>query len=190
MLRFLTCALILLPAWHVLASEPEGASSAAAESNEVCEEQAAEPTQTVEERNQELLGTHGGIWGLMGLSQEARDELNRLVVTINTAVHQNEQGSSEGFAKVREVKRRTTPLTREEYLASHLSRFQLLGISERTRKELLGALEFTWKALHDPTVPEEQREAAIKIRELMKSMGGPPPCCDDGIFERAGMKSP
>ena len=31
-----------------------------------------------------------------------------------------------------------------------------------------------------------QRQAAFEIREMMKSMGGLPPCCDDNIFTRAG----
>jgi hypothetical protein len=142
---------------------------------------------TLDERNQELLGTHSRIWNLMGLSPAATDELNGIVVSINTKVHENEEKYPEEFAKAREVKRSEMPLTHEEYVAGHKRRFALLGISEPTREELFGALELAWKALHDPDVPEEQRQAALEIREMMRSMGGPPPCCDDNIFTRAGM---
>jgi hypothetical protein len=130
---------------------------------------------------------HGGIWNLMGLSQRATDELNAIVLSINKRVHENEDRYPEEFAKARVVKRSEAPPTHEEYVASHKRRFQLLGISEPTQEELLGALELTWKALHDPAVPKEQHQVAIEIRAMMKSMGGPPPCCDDNIFTRAGM---
>ena len=185
MIRMLACVLCLFAAWQSQASPPQAASSRPAPSAEARE--APSPELTLGERNHELLRVHNGIWSLMGLSSHARDELNGIVVSINTKVHENEERYPEEFARARMVRRSETPLTHDEYVASHKRRFALLGISIPTQEELFGALEFVWKALHDPAVPEEQREAAIAIREMMKSMGGPPPCCDDNIFIRAGM---
>jgi hypothetical protein len=187
MIRILACAFFLVMAWQAQASSPGAASSQPAASAEAREEPSPEPALTADERNQELLRIHSGIWSLMGLSPEATDELNSLVVSINTRVHENRDRYPEEFAKARIVKRSETPPTHEEYVASHKRRFELLGISKPTQEELFGALEFVWNALHDPDVPEEKREAALAIREMMKSMGGPPPCCDENIFVRAGM---
>jgi hypothetical protein len=186
-LRSLSCILVLFVAWQSHASPPDVESSQPAVPGEVHEAPSPEKAPTLEERNQALLQMHSEIWSLMGLSQKATEELNEIVVSINTKVHENEHKYPEQFAKARAVKRSELPLTHEEYLASHKRRFELLGISRPTQQELIGALQFTWKALHDPAVPEHRREAAIKIREMMKSMEGPPPCCDDNIFVRAGM---
>jgi hypothetical protein len=141
----------------------------------------------LEERTAELLRKHAEIWDLMGLSASAQEELNATVVSINTGLHANQSQRSAAFDQATLKRRSDAPLIYEEFVSSHRRRFALLKISAPTQLELLAALDFTWKALHDPEAPEEKREAAEKIRDLMKSMGGPPPCCDDSIFERAGM---
>jgi hypothetical protein len=141
----------------------------------------------LEKRNAELLKSHAEIWELMSLSPKAQAELNDIVVSINTSVHKNRAERPEAFEKATAIQRSDKPLTYEAFLSSHKRRFSLLEISASTQGELLTALDFTWKSLHDPEAPEERREAAEKVRDLMKSMGGPPPCCDDSIFERAGM---
>jgi hypothetical protein len=87
-LRFLACALFLFTAWQFQASPPQAPSSQPAASAGVLETPSAELT--LDERNHELLRVHNGIWGLMGLSPHARGELNGIVVSINTKIHQNE----------------------------------------------------------------------------------------------------
>ena len=141
----------------------------------------------LEESNAALLKRHSEIWDLMGVSAGAKEELNETVVSINAGIHKSSSERPEAFEKVTARRRSDGPLTYEDFVSSHKRRFALLEISGPTQAELLAALDFTWKALHDPEVPSEKREAAEKIRELMTTMGGPPPCCDDSIFERAGM---
>jgi hypothetical protein len=141
----------------------------------------------LEESNAELLKRHAEIWDLMGLSTAAKAELNEAVVSVNTGIHKNRSERPEAFEQATTRRRSDEPLTYQDFVSSHKRRFALLKISGPTQAELLAALDFTWKALHDPEVPSEKREAAEKIRDLMISMGGPPPCCDDSIFERAGM---
>ena len=141
----------------------------------------------LEESNAALLKRHSEIWDLMGLSAGAKEGLNETVVSINAGIHKRSSERPEAFEKATARRRSDGPLTYEDFVSSHKRRFALLEISGPTQAELLAALDFTWKALHDPEVPSEKREAAEKIRELMTTMGGPPPCCDDSIFERAGM---
>jgi hypothetical protein len=153
---------------------------------------AAEPppagaTSGLEERHVELLGKHTEVWDLMGLSPKAKAELNELVVSLNRRIHKNRNKHPEAFEKAMAIRRSDEPLSYEGFVSSHKRRFDLLKISGPTQAELLAALDFTWKALHDPEIPEKKRDVAEKIREMMKSMGGRPPCCDDGIFKRAGM---
>jgi hypothetical protein len=147
----------------------------------------AAATSELEERNAELLKKHAEVWGLMGLSARAQEELNASVVSINAGIHENRKRRPEAFEQAMVRRRSDEPLTYQGYLAGHVRRFALLKISEPTQEELRAALSFTWRALHDPEVPAAKREVAEQIRDLMKSMGGPPPCCDDSIFERAGM---
>lgn len=142
----------------------------------------------LEERNSELLKQHAEIWELMGLSASAQEELNAIVVAINAGLYANQGPRQADFERATAKRRSDASLTYEEFVSGHKRRFALLEISEPTQTELLAALSFTWKALHDSEAPEEKREVAEKIRDLMKSMGGPPPCCDDSIFERAGMQ--
>ena len=147
------------------------------------------PASTVHARNSELVEQHTKIWKLMGLSERPTEELNRIVVAINTQVEKNKHEHPEAFAEVTEVKRSVEPPTYDEYIAKHKQRFGMLKISEPTRKELLAAAELTWNALHDPDVDPEKREVAETIREMMTSMGGPPPCCDDNLFGRVGTET-
>jgi len=191
MLPWIAIALVLLAATGAVAAPPpEGSPQPEASAEEVRAAEAPSPTATakLEERNGELLRRHAEIWGLMGLSAKVQEELNGIVVSINTAIHENEARGTELLKQVVVPRRSDQPRTYESFVSSHKRRFGLLRISGPAQAELLAALDFTWKALHDPDVPEERREVAEKIRDLMKSMGGPPPCCDDGIFERAGME--
>jgi hypothetical protein len=142
------------------------------------------------ERNAALLKQHTEIWDLMGLSPGAKQELNGLVLSINRGIYKNKTERPEAFEKALKPRRSDEPLTYARFVDGHKRRFSLLKISEPTQTELLAALDLTWRALHNPQVPEEQREVAETIRDLMKSMGGPPPCCDDSIFEQAGMVHP
>jgi hypothetical protein len=191
MLPWIAIALVLLAAKGAVAAPPlQGSPRSEASAEEVRAAEAPSPTATakLEERNGELLRRHAEIWGLMGLSAKVQEELNGIVVSINTAIHENEARGTELLKQVVVPRRSDQPRTYESFVSSHKRRFGLLRISGPAQAELLAALDFTWKALHDPDVPEERREVAEKIRDLMKSMGGPPPCCDDGIFERAGME--
>lgn len=141
----------------------------------------------LEERNDELLKQHNEIWALMALSASAQEELNATVVAINEGLYENQGKRQSAFEQATAKRPAGESLTYEEFVSQHKRRFALLQLSGPTQAELLAALDFTWKALHDPQVPPEKREVAEKIRDLMKPMGGPPPCCDDSIFERAGM---
>lgn len=143
------------------------------------------PAVSLEESNHALVERHNGIWDLMELSDVAKEELNAIVISLNSQIHKNRQERPEAFAEAMEVKRSHKPLTHEEYMASHTRRFNLLKISASTQKELLDAADFVWKSLHDPLVPDEKRQVAQIIRDLMTSMNGPPPCCDENIFQRA-----
>lgn len=186
MLRWIPILLVLTFAAVACTSPPVG---------EPLQQESAEPAQPaavaasrLEERNAELLTTHAGIWELMGLSEGARKELDDTVVSINSALFRNENDPPELLKQAKAPRRRDRPLTYDAFIHAHERRFSLLRLSEPTREELRAALDFTWTALHDPTTPEGTRRAAERIRSLMKSMGGPPPCCDDGMFERAGME--
>jgi hypothetical protein len=186
--RWIWWALALLIAEGAFASPPVAVSSepgASAQEAGASQVLPATSTPALAERNAELLKKHSEIWELMGLSPRAQQELNDTVVSINTGIYENQR--PDAFEQATAKRNTESPLTYESYLAGHERRFALLGISEPTQAELLAALTFTWKVLHDPKIPAEQREVAEKIRDLMKSMGGPPPCCDDSIFERAGM---
>ena len=188
--RWIPTIVSLLVAGNLVAAPPGGSLSQPSKSREEGAAPEVPPTgssSTLEERNAELLQKHGEIWELMGLSPVARAELNEIVVSINTSIHRNENEQPEAFKEAMAVKRSDKPPTYESFVSDHKRRFGLLGISGPTQTALLSALHFTWKALHEPKAPEEGREAAEKIRDLMKSMGGPPPCCDDNIFERAGV---
>ncbi|GEM_PF-3939746 len=137
----------------------------------------------LEEENRKLVAFHTDIWKLMGLSQAAQDELNKFVLGVNKNLQHNRHHDSEKFNAIREKRDPNwQKQTREEYVRKHRERFTKLGISEATQQELFSAMEFVWKALHAPNVPEKDREVAKKIQEMMKQL---PKCCDDSIFERA-----
>ena len=182
--------LALLVAGNAIAAPPLEAAPEAEVSAQEAHGSGALPATAIselEESNTELLKKHAEIWDLMGLSAGAKEELNETVVSINTGIHENRNKATEAFKQATVGRRSDRPLTYDGFVSRHKRRFALLKISGSTQAELLAALDFTWKALHDPEVPEEKREVAEKIRDLMISMGGPPPCCDDSIFERAGM---
>lgn len=131
-----------------------------------------------DEENQKLVQMHTDIWKMMGLSQAAQDELNRFVLTVNQGIQKNRGGAA--------IEPKRDPnwqkQTHEQYVQKHKERFTKLGISEATQKELFQAMDFVWSALHDPNVPEKDKELAKKIQDMMKQL---PKCCDDSIFERA-----
>jgi hypothetical protein len=186
----LPLALAVLVAGSTIGAPPSESSSQRAVSSQeggAAELPPAGAISGLEERNAELLGKHTEVWDLMGLSPKAKAELNRLVVSINTGIHKNRNEQPEALEKAIAIGRSDNPLSYEGFVSGHKRRFDLLKISGPTQAELLAALDFTWKALHDPEIPEQKREVAEKIRDMMKSMGGPPPCCDDRIFNRAGM---
>jgi hypothetical protein len=144
-------------------------------------------TLTLTGRNSELTAKHNEIWDLMSLSAAARDELNAVVLRVNAQMAANRARNPEVYDKVfKESKRRLDP-THDEYVTDHLTRWQLLGLTAGTQRELLQAAEFCWTALHDPaaTLTAEEVATAEIIRRMMKDLGGPPPCCDENIFEKA-----
>ncbi len=178
MTRFIALAL-LLPALCSCRSEPPPSSPATATFTET-------QKGDIDKRNQALVKQHDEVWALMGLSANAQEELKGIVTAVNTQAMKNKfQGQTSEHAAA--VKRAPDPLTHDEFIASHRKRFDLLKISAPTQKELLGAAEFVWTALHDEKAPftEEQRKTAQVIQDMMKKMKGPPPCCDDNIFQRA-----
>ncbi len=136
-------------------------------------------------RNDELVRKHGEIWKLMGLSPEATTELNGVVVALNARMAKNKAEHPEAFAAASDVSRAHGEMTHDAYIANHKKRFDALGISALTQAELIGAAEFVWTALHDPNVPAEKKKTAETIRDMMKVMSGPPPCCDDNLIRRA-----
>ena len=135
------------------------------------------------EENEKLAHLHSDIWQMMGLSESAQKELNAFVLHVNKNIQQNEEEHPGKIEKI-EVKRDPNwqKQTREQYVQKHRERFTKLGLSESTQKELFGAMEVVWRALHDPNVSAEQKAMAEKIRDMMKEL---PACCDDSIFERA-----
>lgn len=138
------------------------------------------------ERSAALVQQHDEIWNLMGLSKPARDELDKIVLSVNGQIEHNKAAHPEAIAAAKDVVRAQGEMTHETYVASHKQRFDRLGISAPTQTELLGAADFVWSALHDPSVPAEKRQVAEKIQAMMmKALNGPPPCCDDNIFLRA-----
>ena len=144
----------------------------------------------LENANAELVDKHSEIWALMGLSSGATQELNQIVINLSNRLARARRDRTETSAPEPEVKRANHPLTREEYLERHRQRFDSLGISQSTQVELLAAVGFTWGAVHDASVPREQRAAAETIRTMMLAMGGPPPCCDDSVLEGVGQGVP
>jgi hypothetical protein len=145
------------------------------------------PPKTLEARNAELTVKHNEIWDLMGLSWPVKDELNAVVLRVNANMWENRSRNPEEYDKVFKESKRKEAITHDEYVADHLKRWQTLQLSERAQRELLAAAEFCWTALHDPSAPKsaEERGKAEIIRAMMKELGGPPPCCDENIFEKA-----
>lgn len=188
MLRWIPILLVLLVCAGSCSAPPLEESPRPEASGQEAVAPAGADTSQIEKRNAELLTTHAEIWELMGLSERARKELDDTVVSINAALYRNENDPPELLKQAKAPRRPHRPLSYDAFVHSHKRRFSLLKLSESTREELLAALDFTWNALHDPNTPEDTRQAAEKIRNLMKSMGGPPPCCDDLMFERAGME--
>jgi hypothetical protein len=139
------------------------------------------------DRNEELTATHNQIWDLMGLSRPVRHELNAVVLRINTQMSRNRSRMPEEYDRVFKDSKRKEVITHETYVADHLKRWQMLQLSGAAQKELLAAAEFCWTALHDPaaSLTAEERQKAEIIRTMMKELGGPPPCCDENIFEKA-----
>jgi hypothetical protein len=143
--------------------------------------------QTLTSREAELTAKHNEIWDLMSLSLPVRDELNAVVLRINARMTENRARNPEEYDAVFKESKRQENIDHATYVADHLKRWQTLGLSETTRTELLAAAEFCWTALHDPSArlsAAELQKAEI-IRTMMKDLGGPPPCCDENIFEKA-----
>jgi hypothetical protein len=147
----------------------------------------ASASDALENDNAELVAKHSEIWALMGLSSRAMEELDRIVIDLSNRLDRARRECAEASAP--EAKRVDHQLTRGEYLERHGKRFDALGISPSTQAELLDAAGFTWSAMHDASVPQEQREAAETIRTMMLAMGGPPPCCDDLVLQMAGREA-
>jgi hypothetical protein len=144
-------------------------------------------TLTVAERNAELTVKHDEIWDLMGLSRGVKDELNAVVLRVNTRMAENRGRNPEEYDKVFKESKRKETISHDEYVEDHLKRWQTLQLSAAAQKELLAAAEFCWTALHDPNakLTAQQLEKAEIIRRMMKDLGGPPPCCDENIFDKA-----
>ncbi len=138
---------------------------------------------TLEKTPAELVDRHSEVWQLMQLSPAAVAELNAIVVKLSGELVRLRQDCTETSTPPPAAKRADHELTREEFMERHERRFAALGISGSTQAELLNAAAFTWRAMHDASLPDEEREVAATIREMMQAMGGPPPCCDDNVLE-------
>ena len=153
-----------------------------------CAAEPAKPDPAAEQRNQALIKQHNEIWALMGLSQKAQAELNAIVVGVNSNIMKN-KAKDPNFEKTFAHPKRAEKMDHDAYLAGHKKRFDGLKITADTQKELFAAAEFVWQALHDPEAAkkfnEEQRKTAQTIGTMMKQLNGPPPCCDDSIFDKA-----
>ncbi len=154
-----------------------------------CASEPPKPDPAVEKKNKELVDQHNQIWALMGLSQKAKDELNGIVVAVNNQLAKNKKEHPEMMAANPTLRVPHEKMTHEKYIEAHLGRFKKLGISADTQKELLAGAEFCWSALYDKDAAskfnDEQRKVAATIGNMMKQLNGPPPCCDDSIFNRA-----
>lgn len=138
-------------------------------------------------RNEELIATHDDIWVLMELTPSVCRELNGVVLRVNAQMSANRDRNPELYDRVFKESKRAESVGHDEYVDDHVKRWTLLGLSDAAQRELLRAAEFCWTALHDPeaALTPADREKAEVIRRMMKELGGPPPCCDANIFEKA-----
>ena len=127
----------------------------------------------------ELTRTHRELFEFMGLSKPAVDELCGKVEWVYDGIQKHKAEAPEAHAALEGVTARGNPRTHEEALAAHRNRFELLGLTPKTQKELEDAFTLVYEELRTPNPGER----ALKIRNLMKAL---PPCCDDNIFKRAG----
>lgn len=131
---------------------------------------------------EKLISTHRELFEFMGLSKPAVDELLGKVAWVYDGIQKHKADAPDAHAALEGVTARGNPRTHEEALAAHRKRFESLGLTPATQKELEGAFSLVYEELRTPT-PSAR---ALKIRDLMKAL---PPCCDDNIFKRAGAGS-
>lgn len=129
---------------------------------------------------QDLVNQHRKIFLELGISKYAATEVAFAVAMVYDNI-QKQKATNPDWDKMMDKVLRGAPENLEEAVARHRNRFNKLGISKRARKELTDAFTLVYTKLHS----ENPDEMALKIKEMMKQL---PPCCDDAIFERAGVK--
>ena len=105
MVRWVSLVLALLVAENTIAAPPLEESlqpEVSAEETSAGEAVPGEDSSGLEESNAALLNRHGEIWGLMGLSAGAQEELNDTVVSINTGIYENRNEQPEVFKQVKQ----------------------------------------------------------------------------------------
>ena len=127
-----------------------------------------------DEKRDALSATHRELFEFMGLSKPAVEELCGKVEWVYDGIQKHKHEMPAAMEPSR-----GNPKSYDEAMAAHGKRFDGLGLTPATKKELGDAFTVVYNDLRTPN-PSER---ALKIRDLMKSL---PPCCDDNIFKRAG----
>ena len=144
----------------------------------------------VDSDRDQLLLQHQEIWNLMQLSKSASDELQSTVDTVYQNIEMNKMNDSSFMDRFNQPNRHEN-FNVEQYISSHKKRFDNLGLSENTKKELINSAEWVWNVLHnndfnnDTSLNAQDLERAQIITQMMKDLNGPPACCDDNIFLKA-----
>ncbi|MBI5182839.1 MAG: OmpA family protein [Nitrospinae bacterium] len=130
---------------------------------------------------QDIVNQHRKIFLELGLSKHTANEVAFAVAMVYDNI-QKQKAINPDWDKMMDKVLRGSPKNLEEAVARHKNRFKKLGVSERAQEELTDAFTLVYTKLHSGGKPDEM---ALKIKAMMKQL---PPCCDDAIFERAGVK--
>ena len=138
----------------------------------------------------ELLKQHAQIWDLMNLSKNAKNELQQTVENVNNSIQTNYKNDQSFMKQFKEPNRTNkNGLTQKNFLDNHMKRFNMLGLTNDTKNELISAANWTWNVLYDKdshsSISKEDIKRAEILKQMMNELNGPPPCCDDNIFIKA-----
>eukprot|EP01084_Bolivina_argentea_P051270 94315_1 len=141
------------------------------------------------DRSKALLSQHAEIWDLMKLSNNAKNELQDTVFNVHTAIQNNYKNNSSFMNQFKSPNRiNHEDITQNKFIENHRKRFNMLGLTNDTKNELIKSANWTWNVLYDTmdtNVTEEDTQRANQIKQMMIKLNGPPPCCDDNIFLKA-----
>jgi hypothetical protein len=132
-----------------------------------------------EGRHERLVEHHRALFAELEISEGAVEELCDKVAEIDAAIADHRRDHPEAHAALEGVTRRGRPRSYAEAMGAHRKRFEALGLSDGTSRELEQAFTGVYEDLKGPA-PSAR---AVRIRDLLRQL---PPCCDDNIFRRAG----